>query len=78
MNAKDLPEIPAPLAITREVARLSAEIAEELGLIECERCLRYYAPDQMMTPGWRFRGECDVYLMHPTCRVCAEDSRGAA
>ena len=73
MNPKDLPEIPAPLTVTREVARLSAEIAEELGMIQCEKCERYYTPDLMMRPGTRFRGECNVYLMHPTCRACHED-----
>jgi hypothetical protein len=71
----DLPEIPELTPVTRRVAELSHELAEELHMVCCERCCRYYAPEQMMRPGTRFRGVCDVYLLHPTCRVCAEESR---
>lgn len=77
MNPNDLPEIPELLRVERRVAELSHELAEELGLIECSACHRYYASEQMCQPGTRFRNGVDVYACCPLCRACHEDARRA-
>lgn len=53
--ADDVPAIPR---ITRSVASISADIAQELDMVQCPFCQRFYAPEQ---------------IIGLICDVCAEE-----